>query len=89
MYSRYFKTGVENPSEEWHFSGISYALPPQTLTGNPWGKYENNVEEAAQLALPLSADKFPALTSCSTVYTVSHKNNSPASAYSQVQKQVL
>lgn len=67
MYSRYFKTGVENASEEWHFSGMSYALPPQTLTGNPWGKYENNVEEGAQLALPLNADKFPALTSCSTV----------------------
>lgn len=67
MYSRYFKTGVENASEEWHFSGMSYALPPQTLTGNPWGKYENNVEEEAQLALPLNADKFPALTSCSTV----------------------
>lgn len=48
-YSRYFRTGVENPSEEWHFSGISYALPPQALTGNPWGTFENNVEEGAQL----------------------------------------
>lgn len=40
MYSRDFKTGVENPSEEWYFSALSYTLTPQTLTGDLWSEYE-------------------------------------------------
>jgi len=54
VYSRDFKTGVKNPSEEWHFSGLSYILPPQTLSGNLWGEYETTMWRRQHSLLYLS-----------------------------------